>query len=241
MKKINLLFVLFFSFQAMSQIIGNAGTLGTGIKKLKNYTTSCFYLEASRLNSNRDLAVNSDFLAKPLGEREFETSFVRWSFTLGISVPLSKLLYFDGGISYIKNGEQYSWKSSVNDSSFSYQTSYSYISMPLQLKIQGGLRLKYFLASGLQPQLFQSYRQNQQWTNDVNTKYTATLKDNNEYNSFVISWITSAGFQLEMSKLYGVRISAQYRKQLSNSYLKTADYIHRANGLGFAFGLTRKL
>jgi len=238
MKKINLLFSLFFSLQAISQIIGNNVT---GIKKLKNDTSSCFYFEASRFNSSRDLVVNSSFLAKPLGEREFETSYVRWSFTLGMSVPLSKVLYFDGGMSYLQNGEQYSWKSLENDSTFSYQTSYSYISMPLQLKIQGGLRLKYFVASGLQPQLFQSYFQNQQWTNDVNTKYTATLKDNNECNSFVISWITTVGFQVEMSKLYGVRIAAQYRNQLSNSYLKTAEYIHRASGLGFAFGLTRKL
>ena len=158
-----------------------------------------------------------------------------------MSVPLSKLLYFDGGMSYLQNGEQYSWESSENDSTFSYQTSYSYISMPLQVKIQGGLRLKYFLATGLQPQLFQSFRQKQQWTNDVNTKYTAILKDNNECNSFVISWITTVGFQVEMSKLYGVRIAAQYRNQLNSSYLKTGEYIHKANGLGFAFGLTRKL
>lgn len=113
--------------------------------------------------------------------------------------------------------------------------------MPLQVKIQGGLRLKYFLATGLQPQLFQSFRQKQQWTNDVNTKYSATLKDNSDLNSFVISWITTAGLALEISKLYGIRISAQYRKQLNSSYLKTGDYIHKANGLGFAFGLTRKL
>jgi len=238
MKKINLLFSLFFSLQAISQIIGNNVT---GIKKLKNDTSSCFYFEASRFNSSRDLVVNPDFLAKPLGERAFETSYLRWSFTLGMSVPLSKALYFDGGMSYLQNGEQYSWESSENDSSFSYQTSYSYISMPLQLKIQGGHRIKYFVASGLQPQLFQSYRQKQQWTNDVNTKYTAILKDNNECNSFIISWITTVGFQVEMSKLYGVRIAAQYRNQLNSSYLKTGDYIHKANGLGFAFGLTRKL
>ena len=238
MKKINLLFSLFFSLQAISQIIGNNVT---GIKKLKNDTSSCFYFEASRFNSSRDLAVNSGFLTKPLGEREFETSYVRWSFTLGMSVPLSKALYFDGGMSYLQNGEQYSWESSENDSTFSYQTSYSYISMPLQLKIQGGLRLKYFVASGLQPQLFQSFRQKQQWTNDVNTKYSATLKDNSDLNSFVISWITTAGLALEISKLYGIRISAQYRNQLNSSYLKTGDYIHKANGLGFAFGLTRKL
>ena len=238
MKKIYLLFLLFFSFQAMTQIIGNNIS---SIKKLKNDTSSCFYFEAIRFNSDRILTVNSKFLNKPLGERAFETSYVRWGFTLGISVPLSKVLYFDGGISYLQNGEQYSWESLENDSSFSYQTSYSYISMPLQLKIQGGLRLKYFLASGLQPQLFQSYRQNQQWTNDVNTKYSATLKYNSDLNSFLISWITTAGLALEISKLYGIRISAQYRNQLNSSYLKTGDYIHKANGLGFAFGLTRKL
>jgi hypothetical protein len=238
MKKIYLLFLLFFSFQAMSQIIGNKVS---SIKKLKNDTNSCFYFEAIRFNSSRDLAVNSDFLAKPLGERAFETSYVRWGFTLGMTLPISKVLFFEGGLSYLRNGEQYSWKSSENDSSFSYQTSYSYISMPLQVKIQGGLRLKYFLATGLQPQLFQSFRQKQQWTNDVNTKYSATLKDNSDLNSFVISWITTAGLALELSKLYGIRISAQYRNQLNSSYLKTGDYIHKANGLGFAFGLTRKL
>ena len=113
--------------------------------------------------------------------------------------------------------------------------------MPLQLKIQGGNKFKYFLASGLQTQLLQSYKMNQQWTNDVNTKYSETLKINNDCNSFVLSWISSMGFELAMNKYYGIKLSMQYRKQLSNSYLKTADYIHRSKGFGFSFGLTRTL
>ena len=74
----------------MSQIIGNKVS---SIKKLKNDTSSYFYFEAIRFNSSRDLAVNSDFLAKPLGERAFETSYVRWGFTLGMTF-LSQKSYF---------------------------------------------------------------------------------------------------------------------------------------------------
>lgn len=238
MKKLLFLFPVVFYFQINSQIVNSQNVASDKIKILPK---SSIYLEAMRFKTGRDLLVNSDFLAKPLGEREFENEANHWSFILGISIPIQKVFYFDGGISYVKNGEQYTWQSSINDSSFSYQTSYSYISMPLQFKIQNGNKFKYFLSSGIQMQLLQFFRMNQQWTNDVNTKYSETLKINNDCNSFVLSWISSVGFELAMSKYYGIKLSMQYRKQLSNSYIKTADYIHRSKGFGVGFGLTRTL
>ncbi len=238
MKKIFFVFLLLDFSQANSQIVGAKDEPAS---KIKIIPQTSFYLEAGRLKTGRDLLVNSDFLAKPLGEREFETEANHWNFTLGISLPIQKFIYFDGGMTFLRNGEEYTWQSSENDSSFSYQTTYSYISMPLQLKIQGGNVLKYFLALGLQPQLLQSYRKNQQWTNEVNTKYSETIKISDDCNSFALSLISSAGIELAMSKYYGIKLSMQYRKQLSNTYLKTADYIHRARGFGFGFGLTRTL
>lgn len=238
MKKLLFLFLVVYYSQINSQIVNSQNVPSNKIKILPK---SSIYLEAVRFKTGRDLLVNSDFLAKPLGEREFENEANHWSFILGISIPIQKVFYFDGGISYIKNGEQYTWQSSINDSSFSYQTSYSYISMPLQFKIQNGNKFKYSLSSGIQMQLLQFFRMNQQWTNDVNTKYSETLKINNDCNSFVLSWISSVGFELAMSKYYGIKLSMQYRKQLSNSYIKTADYIHRSKGFGVGLGLTRTL
>jgi len=209
-------------------------------KKTASDTNSCFYVEVSFANSFRSLESNADFLNKPLGERANESKLGIWSYALGMTTPLSNHIYFDGALSLLRNGEQYSWESSTSDSTFNYQSKYNYIALPLQLKLQGGKNLKYFIGGGLIPQMNFSYKQNQQWTDSLGSKGNETIKINNELNSFAFSWVVSAGLELQFENNFGLRLSASYRNQLSNTYIEFSDYIHKANAIGVNIGITRK-
>ncbi len=203
-------------------------------------TSSRFYVEASFVNSFRSLESNTDFLNKPLGERTNESKLGIWSYSIGMTTPLSNHIYFDGALSLLRNGEQYRWESKTSDSTFNYQSKYNYIALPLQLKLQGGKNLKYFVGGGLIPQMNFSYKQEQQWTDSLGSKGDETIKINNEINSFVFSWVVSAGLELQFENNFGLRLSASYRNQISNTYIEFSDYIHRANAIGVNIGITRK-
>jgi opacity protein-like surface antigen len=157
-----------------------------------------------------------------------------------MTTPLSNDVYFDGALSLLRNGEQYSWKSNTSDSTFNYQSKYNYIALPLQIKLQGGENLKYFVGGGLIPQMNFSYKQSQQWTDSLGAKGDETIKVNNEINSFAFSWIVSAGLELQFENNFGLRLSASYRNQISNTYIEFSDYIHKANAIGVNIGITHK-
>jgi len=126
MKYLTLLF-LFFAKLSFSQLVN----VSEETKKSNDKdSSSSVYLEAGIFSVNRSLESNSAFLNKPLGERANETKINLWSYSIGMVVPISKHFVFDGGLSFIQNGEQYAWESSTGDSSFNYQTKYRYIGMP---------------------------------------------------------------------------------------------------------------
>ena len=240
---ISILFTLFL-LNSFSQIVTKEQIKTEDIslqkKKTVKDTSSRFYVEAIFATSFRSLESNVDFLNKPLGERANESKLGIWSYSLGMTTPLSNHIFFDGALSLLRNGEQYSWKSNTSDSTFNYQSKYNYIALPLQIKLQGGKNLKYFIGGGLIPQMNFSYKQNQQLTDSLGSKGDETIKINNEINSFAFSWVVSAGLELQFENNFGLRLSASYRNQISNTYIEFSDFIHRANTIGVNIGLTRK-
>jgi len=242
-KKLLSSFFVIITLNSFSQIISKQNpSISKDVSaknKISKDTNSKFYIEASYVVSFRTLESNINFLNTPLGERVNETKLPIWNYTFGMTVPISKLVYFDGGMSILRNGEQYSWESTTSDSSFNYQTNYNYLALPLQLKIQGGNKFKYFIGAGIVPQIYLSYKQEQQWTDSLGSKRNKKETVNNENNSFAFSWIVSAGIELEFENKFGLRLSANYRSQLNNTYTKYNDYIHKANAIGFNLALTR--
>jgi hypothetical protein len=237
MKYLTLLF-LFFAKLSFSQLVN----VSEETKKSNDKdSSSSVYLEAGIFSVNRTLESNSEFLNKPLGERANETKINLWSYSIGMVAPISKHFVFDGGLSFIQNGEQYAWESSTSDSSFNYQTKYRYIGMPLQVKFQTGKNFQFFIGGGLIPQMQVAYLQTQNWTDSLGGKYDEKIKVYNNLNSFVLSAVGSAGVILNFQNKFGLRFSAQYRRQLTDSYTKYNGYLHKTSAFGFTFGLTRKL
>lgn len=236
MKLTTLFFILVANF-SFAQLVGN------DLKKApKNAdTNSSIYIEAGYFSVSHTLKSNPDFLNKALGERLNETNLKLWSYTLGMVSPITRHFYFDGGLSYLQNGEEYSWSSSSSDSTFNYKTKYKYLGMPLQLKFQSGKDFQYFVSAGVIPQMYMGYIQNQNWKDSLGGSHEAKVKQFNNISSFVLSAVATAGFVLNFQNNLGLKFTAQYRRQLTDSYTEYNGYLHKTSAIGFTFGLIRKL
>jgi hypothetical protein len=192
-------------------------------------------------NVNRTLSPNENFIPGIIGERANETALRTYSFGLGLKGHLTKRIIWDGGISYLQNGEQYEFIAFSKDTSFSYQTYYKYIAMPLKLNFIVGNFVQFYGGIGILPQLFLSYRQNQQWETTLGSKDTDIIRSKNDYNSFITSVLINLGLSITTSKGVGVFISPEYRYQLQNGYGKLSSFKHKSFGLGVSFGISKEL
>lgn len=232
MKNMILLALLALSFNGFAQLLG---------KDLQKHYPTRYYFESQRMQMFRELVSNDAFLPTPLGERANEIPLTIWSQHLGICTGLGQHFYLDGGVSWLQNGEAYSFKAIDSDSTYSYQTRYRYLALPLQLKYAAGNQLKLYSGLGLVAALYQGYKQDIQWTNALGAKYDDQIDINNNMNSFTLSWIGSAGFEISLDDYYTFRLGATYRKQFNNSYSPYEDYIHKSYGWGLHLGLTKKI
>jgi hypothetical protein len=192
-------------------------------------------------NVNRTLSPNQDFLPQDIGDRANETSLKTYSFGLGLKGHITKTIIWDGGMSYLQNGEQYEFSPITNDTSFSYQTYYKYIAMPLRLNFTVGKTIQFYGGVGILPQLFLSYRQNQQWETSLGSKGSDVIKDKSNYNSFITSVLFNLGLSITADNGYGLFISPEYRYQLQNGYGKLSSFVHKNFGLGISFGVSKEL
>lgn len=240
MKSLLFLLVLFFHFSTQAQIISSMTEPKAKRSKGRD-SSSILYVDFQRFNTQPNLAQNTDFLSIPLGERADEFALKVWSYQFGLCSPLTKHLYFDGGLALVQTGEQYSWNSSSTDSSYRYTTKYRYFGMPLQVKYQTGKDLVFFIGAGVVPQLFQSYEQSNNWTDSLGNAGKQIINDESMCQSFVLSAIASTGLQVNFKSNFGLRLSLYYRHQLTNSYGPYQYFKHYSSGLGGGIALTRKL
>ena len=199
---------------------------------------SVLYFGVDVLHSFRELNPNVDYLNNELGERANEIP--RWmsGYSLRIAMPVLKFLKINGGIAFQQNGESYEWTSSVSDSSFSYQTSFRYIAMPIQLVVEYGNKLCFYGAFGMSPAIFNSYNQKRQWTTGMGSSSSEETNIQDDCNSFILSFQGDLGVHYAINDFIGIQLTGQYRKQLNNTYKEFEDYIHKASALGFNFAIS---
>ena len=204
-------------------------------------TSSTIYIGFGYLNTFRDLAPNTSHLNTPLGERANEIS--RWlpNYSLRIGVPVLRVFKIIGGIEFQQNGESYNWNSTESDSSFAYQTSYRYISMPVHISIGYGNKLRVYGSAGISPGIFSSYVQKQQWQDKDGSDFTDENRVQNDCNSFVISLQADFGIHYSINSNFGIQMTAHYRKQLNSTFKEFEDYIHKAYALGLNTSITYRL
>lgn len=254
MKGFILLFaVLFLKTVSFSQILigepTNDGktTAKRKEKKVDSETTklkkepsgTSLYFVTNWSSSYRTLKENGDLFGDSLGERANEKNLNTWSFGFGFQNDLTEHLMWDGGISYLRNGESYSFE--ATDTAFAYQTTYSYISMPLRINYIIGKDFKFYAGAGLIPQMFLGYKQERQWTRSDNTEESETIKLKSGYNPFVISGVVNIGMMMNFNNGWSLLVSPEARIQLNSSYMNQDAYIHKGRSYGVTFGLVRHL
>lgn len=197
------------------------------------------YFVANWSKSFRTLEPNGDLFGDTLGTRANEDMLNTWSFGLGLQNQLNDFLMWDGGIAFVRNGESYLFTD--KDTSYSYETYYNYIAMPVRINYTIGNEIKFYVGAGLLPQLFSGYRQERKWTTSNDYKESETFKTKTGYNSFVISALFNVGIMLDFQNNWSLLVSPEARIQLNSSYTKQDDFIHKSRAYGVTFGLVRKL
>jgi len=198
-------------------------------------------LYANWSNTNRILRPNpakDGLFGEPLGIREDELNLNVWSYGFGFRSVFSEHFMWQGGISWMRNGETFDYQATDSDSTFAYQTYYNYIAMPIKVMYQTGGRVNFYGGIGVMPQLFFSYRQEQQWTTVVNTQVTETVKTKNGFNTFVLAGMVTAGVQLRMNSGASIFLEPEYRIHLTNSYTEIDSYEHFGRAFGLNLGFT---
>lgn len=208
-------------------------------KVKKEPTGTSIYFVSNWSATNRSLTENGDLFGEPLGERANETGLNTWSFGLGFQNEFAKHFMWDGGISFLRNGESYSFVGT--DTAYSYQTTYSYISMPLRVNYVIGKDFKFYAGGGLVPQMFLGYKQDRQWTRADNSEESETIKSKSGYNSFVISAVVNVGMMMNFNNGWSLLVSPEARFQLNSSYMNQDAYVHKGKAYGVTFGLVRHL
>jgi hypothetical protein len=185
------------------------------------------------------LETNEGPFGDTLGQRAFETAANNWSFGIGFRSAINQHFSFQAGVSFIRNGESYTFEEP--DTLFKYTTTYSYIAMPIKGLYTLGNEVKLLVGGGITPQLFTSYRQEQEWRDKVDATGTETIKQKNGFSTFVLSAAFNVGVQYQFTESFSILFMPEYRIQLTDSYVVTDSYNHFARALGFDLGLTFKL
>ncbi len=209
------------------------------ILPIEEKSTTSFFAISNWSNTFRRLEENDGLFGDSIGARGDETAYNRWSFGIGIRSMLSKNFMFEGGMAYMRNGEQYSFSGA--DTSYTYTSQYSYISMPIKLYYTFGDKFKVLIGLGLVPQLFQGYKQNISWESTDNIEGSEEVKTKQGFNTFVISTVANLGVEYEYSPKMSVLLIPEYKIQLNSSLDKTDSYKHFGRSIGFNIGLTYKL
>ena len=197
------------------------------------------YFVSNWSNTNRSLSVNEGLFADSLGDRANEVNLNTWSFGLGLRNRLHKHFGWEGGIWFLRNGESYNFEDT--DTAYMYNTTYSYIGMPVKASFLYGEDIQLIASAGVIPQMFMRYKQDIEYTDSQNTTTKESVKTNSGYNSFVMSAVFNVGGKVKFGNRWSLIVLPEYRLQLNSSYQKTDSYIHKGRAFGVTFGLTMSL
>lgn len=243
MKYLLTLFVIGSSISGFSQIVTKTNIPKDSISKTKDpngpKSTTSYYLGTGRNNSFRLLKENDEPYGKPLGNRANETHLKIWSYELGIREQLNNYLQLDGGIALERFGEQYSatGATELGDSTFSYKSMYSFISVPIQLYGTVGDDFKLYGGAGISPGIVSSFNQEVTRIDSLGSTNTVTTNKPERLNSFLFSTRLSAGLQWKWNKNLGIYMNYTYFVGLTSTYNKQDPYKHYARYGCLRFGL----
>lgn len=196
-----------------------------------------FYLGAGRVFANRTLESNKSPYGAPLNSRADETGLKTWSYQAGVRNRIGKYLSYDVGLGIDRFGESYKYDDPNSDSTFSYTSRYSYYAVPVQVLATFGKDFRFFFGGGIEPQLIAGYRHKEKSTTGLNAPQEKTIKSTNGINQFNMGVLATCGIQWRLGRTTSVYCMPTWMWNLTSTYDKQADYIHKATTFNLKFGL----
>ena len=220
---------LMVNILAFTQIVNQNEPVKTEAKekKIKNDSSdwssdsltdkSEFYLTGAFIHSFREFEDQSVF--QSLGDRNNEAPINTYGLGFGTFIKLSNHFDLELGVSYVLQGEKYSFSDSLSDSTFNYTNKYRHFGLPLRLKYTiGESKLKGFVFGGIIPSSILSIKYSSDYVNKSGSAIdNGSQSITNNLKAFNVA--ASAGFGLLYKKNdFGYMIMPEFRYNLINSY-----------------------
>jgi hypothetical protein len=210
-------------------------------KEQNDRVETSLFMAANWSQTSRVLTPNGELFGEQLGKRADENVLETWSCFLGVRGGIKHGFFWDGGMAFLQNGESYKFIDHVSDSTFSYNTTYSYIGMPVKINFGYGETIRIYGGVGLLPQLFFGYKQDQRWSTPENGSSSNEISVKSGYKSFVISAIATIGLEISVHRDWRLFLAPEIRWQFNSTYMPQDVYIHKSRAYGVTFGLIRNL
>lgn len=179
----------------------------------------------------------NELFSDSLGIRADEVNRTAWSFHLGFTSDISSHFMWEAGISFLQNGERYSF--SDVDTSHVYDSKYSWLGVPLKIYFKHDFnKFRLQIGVGVIPQMQMKFNRTDTYKDVEGTESTIKTKTINGMNTFGVSAVGNIGFHYAVTNRFGFYAQFEYRHQLTSSYLKTYPYIHRGTAIGANVGFT---
>lgn len=231
-KVLTLFLALIIAFPNFGQLITDEQNVRED--ELKKELKDEFFVAINVDYTFRTISENENSFGANLKEKNRETPRFLGNFSTGVRTYSKKWpIYYGVGIGYQRNGVSY--LHTLADSSYSYDLTYRYLSFPLFLGYSKSENGFYGQLSLSVNNLFSSKRSiliersgafDEEIT-EIQTKY---------YNQIHLFGQFNLGYKRKINKGMGLFISAEFCRQLNNTYIKSAPYIRREYSAGIEVG-----
>lgn len=188
------------------------------------------------LGSHR-IEPNEGLFGKPIGTRADEKMVNRWTYQGGIRNRINRFLSIEAGLSYDRYGESYQYKSTINDSAYSYNRKYNMLAVPVQLYFTYGKRVQFLAGAGIQPFIPLSLKTKTTFKDSKGNETTADGRTVEGFSSAGFSVLFSTGVQYRFSKYTSVYFIPAYSIGLTNIFGKQEPHKQWFSALNLRFGL----
>jgi hypothetical protein len=188
------------------------------IKAKDSLDATTYYMTGGFVHSYRYFSDSSVF--QSLGDKYNEEPINTYAIGVGTYIPLNKSVKLEIGISYVLQGEQYTYRDSLTDSTFHYVNKYRHFGVPLRLNYSLGQGdFKVLFVGGVVPSSILSIRYESDYTNSLGSAtINKTISTTKNLNSFVLTGSVGVGATYQKGNL-GFILLPEYRYNFMNSYI----------------------
>jgi hypothetical protein len=196
-----------------------------GLKLFFDYTFS---------SAHRFLKANEPFYTGDLGDKENEKSITTHSFNIGLEQSIKKNLFFSFGLSLMNFGETF--QENTSDSLLNYKTVYSSVACPIQIGYATKGKFSFAFSTGLQAQILARYKKENSYVKE-GKEMEEIDKNARDINTMSLAHVSNIRFSVQTSNSVQIYTALTSVFQLTNSFTKYQNYVHKPYLFGAKIGV----